>query len=253
MTYELQKAGLWKRISALVLDVILLCVLSAGFISAVAFATGYDSANEHLAARYDYFEQTYNVKLSITNEEYQKLPKEEQARYDEVAELIAGDEETANAYKRVVNLTMLMTSLGIFLAVLSLEFFVPLYFKNGQTVGKKVFNICVVGVDGVRISNVTLFVRSVLGKYAIEIMVPVFMVFLILFNGIGMLGVVLIGLLLILQVALVLCTRNGAAIHDLLASTAAVDGATQKIFDTREALEEYLQEQKQYRESREDY
>ena len=48
--------------------------------------------------------------------------------------------------------------------------------------------------------------------------------------------------------------RNiGAAIHDLLASTAAVDGATQKIFDTREALEEYLQEQKEYRESREDY
>ena len=39
----------------------------------------------------------------------------------------------------------------------------------------------------------------------------------------------------------------------LAQSLESLGKTTQKIFDTREALEEYLQEQKEYRESREDY
>ncbi len=250
MTYQLQTAGMWKRISALVLDFILLSLLAVGFVTAIGFAVGYDSANDRLAERYDYFESTYGIKLGITNEEYQHLPKEQQEKYDEVGRIISEDAETAAAYKRVVNLTLLMTSLGIFLAFLALEFFVPLWLKNGQTVGKKVFNLCVVDQNAVKVGNVALFVRGMLGKYAIETMIPVFMFFLIFFNGIGMLGLVLIGLIILLQAVLLSVTRNRSAIHDLLAATVVVDGATQKIFDTREQMLAALEEEKEYRESR---
>ena len=95
--------------------------------------------------------------------------------------------------------------------------------------------------DSVKINNITLFVRTVLGKYTIETMVPILILIMIYFGQIGIVGTIIIGLLLILQIAMIASTKTNSAIHDMLANTVTVDMASQMIFDSPEALLEYKQ------------
>ena len=60
--------------------------------------------------------------------------------------------------------------------------FVPLKLGNGQTIGKKVFGIGVMRVDGVQLTTIQLFIRTILGKFTLETMIPVYIVLMIFFN-----------------------------------------------------------------------
>ena len=94
-------------------------------------------------------------------------------------------------------------------------------------------------IDGVRISPVILFVRSILGKYTVEIMIPVIII-LMMFFGVGSivtLGVVV--LILLFEIILVIATKTNSFIHDVLSSTVVVDLPSQMIFDSVEAKIEY--------------
>jgi hypothetical protein len=93
--------------------------------------------------------------------------------------------------------------------------------------------------DGVRISNLSLFVRTVLGKCTVETMVPVYILIMIVFGGIGMTGTVILAGIAILQLALVLTSRTNTAIHDLMAATVVVDVQSQMIFESAEELLAY--------------
>jgi uncharacterized RDD family membrane protein YckC len=116
---------------------------------------------------------------------------------------------------------------------------VPLFLKNGQTLGKKIFGIAVMHVDGIKISNIQLFARSVLGKFAIELMIPLSIVLMIAFNSIGLMGIVVLAGILIIEVISLISTRTNSLIHDLLAGTVTVDMASQRIFENSEQLLEY--------------
>jgi uncharacterized RDD family membrane protein YckC len=125
------------------------------------------------------------------------------------------------------------------IAFLILEFIVPLLFKNGQTLGKKIFGIAVIRVDGVRIPTFQLFVRAVLGKYTIETMVPLFIIMLFLMGTLGIMGPIIILLLIVLQIVVMVVSKTNSPIHDLLAVTAVVDINTQMIFDSTVEMIEY--------------
>ena len=120
-------------------------------------------------------------------------------------------------------------------------FVVPLVFGNGQTLGKKVFGVAVMRKDGVKISPVILFVRTILGKYAVETMVPVFIIIMILLEVMGLIGMITLGGLLLLQIVLVFTSKANAALHDRLSHTVCVDFASQKIFDTPEEMRAYYE------------
>jgi uncharacterized RDD family membrane protein YckC len=132
-----------------------------------------------------------------------------------------------------------IVSLSFLFSYLILEFIVPLLFKNGQTIGKKIFSIAVMRVDGVKVNGVILFIRSIIGKYTIETMIPVIILLMMRF-GVGSyvtLGViVLIGLF---QIVLLIATKTNSVIHDVLSSTVVVDFQSQMIFDSVEAKQEY--------------
>jgi uncharacterized RDD family membrane protein YckC len=59
---------------------------------------------------------------------------------------------------------------------------------------------------------------------------------MIFYGMIGLLGTIILGLLLLLQLILLLATKRNAVIHDLLADTVVVDFASQMIYDTEEDL-----------------
>ena len=144
-----------------------------------------------------------------------------------------------HTYSMVVNLTLIIASFSILAGYLVLEFIVPLWLGNGQTLGKKIFGIALMRQDGVKITPLMLFARTILGKYTLETMIPVLIVIMLLFQMIGLIGTLIIGLILLLQVILLIATRTNSALHDLLACTVAVDMASQMMFDSPEALLEY--------------
>ena len=238
MTHDIQKAGLWKRIAAGMLDGILLSILAVGVAFLLGAFLGYDGYNTTLNESYAYYEEQYGISFQITGEEYQALPPQDQAVYDEAYDALIQDEEAMKAYNMVLNLSLLITTVGILGACLVLEFGLPLMFGNGQTVGKKVFGLGVVRVDGVRTTPVQLFVRTVLGKFTIETMIPVYVVLMIFFNVTGLGGTLLLGALLVAQILIMALTANNSLIHDLLAGTVVVDVASQMIFrDTQDLID----------------
>ncbi len=236
---DLQKAGMWKRISAALLDVILLATVAVGvafLLSTVLNFDGYEDQLEQCRARY---EIDWGLDFDISAEEYQALPEETRALYDQAWEAFAVDPDANHAYGMMMSLALLIVTFGLLVAFLLLEWLVPLLLGNGQTLGKKVFAIAVMRADSVRLSPLLLFVRTVLGKYTVETMVPVLIAIMIAFGSMGIVGIIVIGGLLILQLILLAATRAHTPIHDLLAHTVTVDIQSQRIFDSPEALLEY--------------
>ena len=105
--------------------------------------------------------------------------------------------------------------------------------------GKKVFGVGVMRIDGVRLSPMLLFVRTVLGKYTIGLMIPILLLVAVYFSFFNTAGILGAGLLLLIQLALLLATRNHTPIHDKLACTVTVDLSSQMIFESPEALLAY--------------
>ncbi len=253
MIYDLQKATMWKRISAALFDMILLCILIVGVAFIFSTVLGYDNYNEALEDAYEKYETKYGITFEITEEEYNMMPEEKLEKYDAAYRELIADEDAMYTYNMVVNLTLLIVSLSILLAYLLLEFAVPLRLGNGQTLGKKIFGIGVMRTDGVKITAPLLFIRTILGKYTIETMIPVLICIMIFFNSIGVVGTIIIGLILLLQIILLIVTQTNSVIHDTLAKTVVIDVASQMIFESTEELVEYKKKVYAEKAARESY
>ncbi len=244
MIYDLQKPTIWKRLSAYLFDFIILAVLITGFATVMSSVVGFDGQLSKLEGYYTEYSKKYNIDLEISAEDFEKLSKEEQQVYADANELFQKDSRVLKAYSFIFSLTLIITAVSILLAVLTWEFIVPLFLKNGQTVGKKIFGVAVMRTNGVKITPVQLFVRSILGKYTFEIMIPVFSVILVVFANAGIFGIIMLAIVAIAQIiSLIVTPKTRSALHDLLADTVTVDLASQLIFETEAELIKYKEEQ----------
>lgn len=240
MVTDLQKASLWKRISAGLFDMILVAIVAVGAAALLSMAFGYNTHNQNLTDAYSRYEAQYGVEFQMTQADFDALSREEQDAYDAAYQALISDEEVIYHYNMVLNLSLLITTFSILLAVLLMEFAVPLLLKNGQTLGKKIFGVALMRSDGVKLSAVQLFIRTVLGKFTIEIMIPVYILMMIFFNTIGIVAVAVLGAILVGEILSMAISRTNALLHDTVAGTVAVDMASQLIFDTPDEKLAYI-------------
>lgn len=242
MNNDLQKASMLKRITAGTFDLILLACLIVALALGLSSAIGYDGYYDDLLAGYEKYGQQYGFDLvNMTLTEYEALTEEERALYDEAFEAISADTEIQKTYSLLINMTLIIVSVPTLVGYLLLELLVPLLFGNGQTLGKKVFSIALVRTDGVKVTPFMMTVRTLLGKYTVETMIPVAVIVLWLFGANTLLfGLLLIGLILLTQVILLLFNRNHCFLHDMMACTVSVDMASQRIFESAQARTEYI-------------
>ena len=236
---DLQRAGMWKRLSAALFDSIILFTVIVGMALLLSTALGYDAYVDRLGELEQQYGDEFGVDLNITLEELKALSEEERQVYEAADEAYSQDPDVIYTYNMMLSMAMVIVTFAILLGYLLLEFLVPLLLKNGQTLGKKLFGIGVMRVDNVRLPSVLLFARTVLGKFTIGTMIPVYVIIMIVFGRLGMFGTVLIGALLLVQAILFFGTHAHTPIHDKLAGTVTVDLASQMIFDSPEALLEY--------------
>lgn len=236
---DLQKASVLKRISAFILDFIVLIICITGMALLLSSILGYDEYSETIDKRKSEIAAEYNVDFTITNDEYNALSSESKEKFDAAAKVFEEDPVANKAWDILVNLIFTIISLSVLLSYIITEFIVPLFLGNGQTIGKKVFSLGVMRSHHVKISTFQLFVRSILGKCTIETMVPIYIFIMILFGILGIVGTGILFLLLILQICLMIFTKNNCVIHDILSDTVVVDMTSQMIFETDEELLEY--------------
>ena len=281
--FELKKIGFIKRASALLLDAILLAVLATGFMWVISLICNYSGEQEKANDYYNqwdefrleyveevalYYDFTYFV--SEDGRSYTVTKKGEEGEIasslDELINTLISDtnrsermEEAYVAYKAlpsaalvnaqykyIYSLLFMLITLGVLLSYVVLEFVLPIILKNGQTVGKKVFSIGLVRPNCVKISILSLFARTFVGKFAIETMFPILLVFLFLFGGIGVLAIILLAAITLLNVIVFFVTKNKTPIHDALAGTVAVDMKLQMIFQSEEELAEKKAQHKDF-------
>lgn len=253
MVTDLQKASLWKRFAAWLLDAILVSVLAVGVGVALAALLGYDSYNDALNAGYARYEEEYGVTFQITQADYSAMTQQERDTYDAAYEALIADEQILKDYNMVVNQTMLIVTLGLLAAVLVTEFFIPLLLKNGQTAGKKVFAIGLIRTDAVQVNNLQLFTRALLGKFTLETMIPVYLALMAFFGILGLTGTLLLFALAVGEVILLGLTRNRSLLHDLIAGTCVVDLSSQQIFKSTQELIEYTKRIHKEKSAQQDY
>jgi uncharacterized RDD family membrane protein YckC len=230
---------MWKRLSAALFDGIILFTVIVGMALLLSAVLDYD---QHIA-RMDQLEteyaERYGIDFDITAEELKTLSEEELKIYEEADKAYSADPDVIYTYNMMLSMAMVIITFAILLGYLILEFLIPLLLKNGQTLGKKLFGIGLMRVDAVRLPPVLLFARTVLGKFTIGTMIPVYVLIMIIFGRLGLIGTVIIGALLLVQAILFFGTHDHTPIHDKLAGTVTVDLASQMIFDSPEALLEY--------------
>ena len=197
MVYDLQKAGLWKRIAAWMFDGILTGILAVAFGVLLSMLLGYDGYSQTLNDAYAHYEAEYGVVFDISAETYGAMTPAEQDHYNAAYAALIHDMQAMRAYNMVKNLSLVIASMGILLAILLWEFAVPLWIGNGQTLGKKIFGLCLMRNDGVKVNNLQLFTRTILGKFTVETMIPVYIAILIFLGSAGMGGTLVILALLL--------------------------------------------------------
>ncbi|MBQ8266840.1 MAG: RDD family protein [Clostridia bacterium] len=236
---NLQKASFGKRIIAAIFDGILISIIAVGLIALFSGVFKSDSYLNKVNAAYAKYESQYGIEFQITSQQYEELSEQEKADWDTAYEALLDDEDAIYAYNMYINLTLLITTFSILISVIIIDFVVPLFFGNGQSLGKKIFGIALMHKEGIRVSNIQLFARAVLGKFALELMIPIYIIMMIFFNSIGVISIVILFVLLVIEIICLIISHTNSLLHDVLAGTVAVDMASQRIFESREALIEY--------------
>lgn len=240
MIYDLQKASLLKRFSAFLLDFILICIVAVGVAALISRIVNFDAKFQQFDEYMIKYGEEYGV--DIKNAIPEDASQEYQDNYNKANEALAKDKDAMKVYSTLINLVFLMVSIGLLVSFIIFEFILPIILKNGRTVGKKIFQVGVMQINGVKINTFALFARAILGKYTIETMVPIFILGLIIL-GRGTLIIVLVLLALaVMQIVLLIVTKTNSLIHDVLSSTVAVDMQTQMIFNTKEEMIQYKEE-----------
>lgn len=207
------------------------------------------------------FETENDLTYDISEEDYNALDEETRKKYDSINGRIDSIGNAKSIYakelKYTYSLIPLMVSIGVFLSVLIFEFIIPVAFKNGQTIGKKVFGLAVMHTNGVRVRPFSMFVRSILGMYVFEMMVPIYLILMAFFYHVlsGYIAIGVIVAIVILQIAVFAYTFKSTAsvLHDLIARTVCVDFSSQMIFDSEEELMEFKKAQQNELAERDEY
>lgn len=253
LNVDIQKAALWKRFAAGLLDFILLITLAVGAAWGVSSLLDFDAYNQKVEEAYDRYEAEYGVDFAIAQEDFLAMTEAERENFDAAYEALIADEDAMYAYNMMIHLLMVITTAGLLLAHAVLEFAVPLLIGNGQTLGKKAFSLALMRTDGVKINPLQLFTRGILGKFTLETMIPVYLALMTFFGMLGTLGSVLLMGIGILQVVLLAATRNNSLLHDLCAGTVVVDMSSQMIFRSTDDLVAYQKRVAAERAARSDY
>ena len=218
---------MFRRFGAFIVDLCLVVVLTVIIALPLRSISGYAATSDKMNAIFDRIAAEHGVDINITNQQYNALPDEEKLAIDAALEDISEDTEAAELYAKTVRLLFIVIFSSLLVSVVLLELVLPLIFKNGQTIGKKLMRLQVERRDGEPLNLVTMLLRSITGKFFIDYGLPVFFFLSFIYANAG--RTPLIGLLMLTlgQIVSIAVTSDRRALHDIIAGTVVVPVALQ--------------------------
>lgn len=221
-------------------DTVLLTVLIVGVAILASALLKIDAYIDELKVYREQYAVEFDIDLDVSDEEFQNMTEEEKTAYSEkysqLNAAMAKDENVRNVNVQIVTRVLVGITISILVADFIYYFVVPLCFKHGRTLGKKMFGLAVVRSNSVKVSTPVFFIRSMIGLYGIETMFPVMLIVMRFLGILGSISFIMIGLLGILQIVAMLVSPMNSCIHDLLTDTVVVDFSSQKIYETENEL-----------------
>lgn len=248
--YGINKAGLIKRIAAFFLDFVIFALVTVGVCSLVLTITDYDGYREKLEEKYEYHGVYEPIDPSIPLEEQVVgafcVPEKEGDACSVAWYNFNTDEEAILLLHTCTSITLATSAVGVLAGVMVAYFLIPLLLKNGQTFGKKFMRLALINREGVRLRNINLFIRCLFGIYVVELMIPFYAILYIFSMSSGAIFALAIFLgIVVSNLFLLVGSKYGNLIHDLIGKTIVVEFDGQAIFDTVEELEKFKQIEEQ--------
>lgn len=237
MYYDIQKAPVTKRIGAFLLDfmlMVILIVFATSLITPAMNVDVYTNKIKDVVDNIEVYEEKYQQKLNVNEEEFNAMTEEEKIAYNEAWAKLDEETELTKNNNKVISLIIASITCGALIAVILTEILVPALMKHGRTLGKRVFGLALMRKDCVKIHPAQMVARALIGKFTICLMLPIYA--LLFFGLSSMIGKVILVAVIGVQLIVMGLTKNNAALHDLIAATVVVDYDSQMIYDSEEEL-----------------
>ena len=229
---DFYKAKPLKRLAAYIIDLILLLIITASVAAGMFAAMDYQVYEEQFDQACQVYGEQFGVDLTASRADQAELSEEVQDKYLEAWEALNADAQAMDSIKEMLRITLLSAVAGFFAGYLILEVMIPLIFKNGQTVGKKLLGLCVMHKYHVRVGTMQIIYRAILGKYFLETLIPVVLLILSNYGVLGTTASLLLSVIAMTQGFIVMMSQANCGIHDKLFKTVVTDFKQQHIFDT---------------------
>lgn len=241
---DLQRAENSKRIFAFLTDLILMSILTAGIFLLMSWILNIDSYSDKYEEIKAAYESEYDVRFGLTQEEYDKLTEKEKDNYRNAVSAMNGDEQANAAIRKSYLLSFAVFLGGTVISFIVFGFAVPLIMKEGRTVGKRLFGLGVIRSGYTHVSPFIVFARNVIGTGVFEIILPVMIVLSSLMGVTGVFGIIILAVFAVAEFIVFFRSSGHKLLHDVLADTVVVDWASQRVFDTPEERDRFIEESK---------
>ncbi|MBQ3894589.1 MAG: RDD family protein [Clostridia bacterium] len=249
---DVQHAAFSKRLFAFLADVVIAGLLVTGIFLLLWTVFDVDRYKDVYGEVKASYEKEYGVTFGMNAEDFGKLDKDAQDNYTKAVDAMNADERANNALKTYLIYALSILAGGALISGLLLEFLVPLLFKDGRTLGKKLFGLGVMRTGMLRVKAPVLFVRGVIGKAVFELLLPAVMTATALMGVTGIFGFIMVGVFGIAEIVALVKTGGQCFLHDVLADTYVIDWSSQPIFDTAEERDTFLAEREAARKAAEE-
>ena len=128
--------------------------------------------------------------------------------------------------------------IGVFLSMVIFYLVIPLFFKDGETLGKKINKICLVNKLGYQYKRAQLFPRV-----AFPILLSSIIIF---FTGFSIITFVILSVVILASFLLVIFTKEHKSIHDYLAGTLVIEKVDSTWFENATEEEQKEKEVQEY-------
>ena len=135
--FSLQRAGMWKRISAFLFDGILMVILAVLFALALSGLLGYDGYLNTLTQSYERYGQEYAIDLQMSLTEYEALSPEDMQRLDAAYAALGQDAQAQHAYRMMITLTVVILSISLLLGFWCWKCWCPPPLGMGRPLAKR--------------------------------------------------------------------------------------------------------------------
>ena len=214
------------RLAAFLIDAVVFVILFTGVLYLTSVIFDFDTHHEALLEEYK------KIGYYIFNEKTEKWEylATTAPNYKEVTDLLMNNTIIAEELFFVNSFSVKAPLAATAIVLVIVEFIVPLFLKNGATLGMKCFHIGLLSKNDLAINPLQLFARCFIGKIAILGIIPVLgILYIFLSTGGGLLGTLMVLLVYGIQIGLLIASSNKTGIQDIISSVYPVD-ANETIF-----------------------